>query len=76
MKTIIRAPRGTARQEVPIDEVRVPDLWHIAMWLKDNEGDISIHNHLSGQSYSDAVLECWHLCNDLLLNLRGDTAPR
>lgn len=52
----------------------MPDLWHLAMWLKDNQECIGIsHDHLHGQLLSDAVLECWHLCHDLLLNLRGDT---
>jgi len=66
MATIIRAPHGTARREVPIDEVEIPDLWGIAMWLDKNGQDTGCKD----------VLECWHLCHDLLKNLRGDTDAR
>ena len=75
MNTIIRSPRGTARRAVKIESIQIPDLWHLAMWLKDNEATVSKaigHNHLGGQKWSDAVLETWHLCHDLLDNCRAD----
>ncbi len=42
-------------KEVPIDEVQVPDLWHIGMYLADE------------QMYTEsmAVLDCWHLAHNL-----------
>lgn len=58
--TITRAPRGTARRVVPISQIQIPDLWHLAAYLKEKD--------LPQQS--EAVLECWHLCHDLLENLR------
>lgn len=63
VNTIIRAPRGTRRQEVPIEQVTVPDLWHLAEHL-EAEGK---------HSTAVMVLECWHLAHDLLANLRGET---
>lgn len=74
MVKITQAPNGAARREVELDRVKVPDLWHLAMYLKDNEATIAKavgHNHLVGQSWSDAVLETWHLCHDLLENIRN-----
>jgi hypothetical protein len=59
---IVRAPKSALRQTVPLNEVQVPNLWHLAVDLKrrgDKEG-------------AAEVLECWHLCHDLLENLRGD----
>jgi len=38
-----------------INSINVPDMWHLAMRLKDHGKDID----------SDMVLECWHLANDL-----------
>ena len=60
MKSIIRAPKGTAREIVPLLQVQVPDLWHIyeRMVEKGQEKD------------AEMVLECWHLCIDLLMTLQ------
>jgi len=56
MKTIMRSPGGTARREVAVKDIQIPDLWHIAKSV-DDEGR---------KSAAEAVLECWHLCHDLL----------
>ena len=67
MKNIVRAPQGAGRTVVPINEVCIPDLWHIAMWLKDNPPP-RMHDHLQGMPVHEAILETWHLTHDLLLN--------
>lgn len=41
--------------EIPVNEVEVPDLWPIAMYLCDQ----GMH------SESKAVLDCWHLCHNM-----------
>ena len=56
--TIIRHPKGQGREEVNIDDVQIPDLWHIAMALPE--------------PHQSMILETWHLAHDLLLNLRGE----
>jgi len=61
-KTIIRSPRGAGRHTVPLNEVQVPDLWHVASYLHDQGHDEA----------SNAVLETWHLAHDLLANLREE----
>lgn len=61
-KTIIRSPKGEGRREVDLASVQIPDLWHVAMRLGEEGKPAS----------RTAVLECWHLCHDLLANLRGD----
>jgi hypothetical protein len=53
---ITRAKGGTAERLVPIDEITIPDLWHLAMGLDKQR--------------RDDVLECWHLAHDLLNTLR------
>jgi hypothetical protein len=58
---ITRAPGGTAERTVQAGEITIPDLWHIAMRLRDQG------QHLN----SDAVLEAWHLCHDLLKHITG-----
>ncbi|OHD18654.1 MAG: hypothetical protein A2Y38_19475 [Spirochaetes bacterium GWB1_59_5] len=52
---IVLAPKGTARREVKPCEIEVPDLWHIAMWLKAHQMERE----------SQMVLETWHLAIDL-----------
>ena len=50
----------------------IPDLWHLAMWLKD--ADSSRTGDTAGPNNRDrwlkqqavAVLDCWHLCHELL----------
>lgn len=58
---IIRSSQGTMRLVVPLSEVKIPDLWHIAEAL-DEEGRTEA---------SEQILECWHLCIDLLMTLKG-----
>jgi hypothetical protein len=64
MTTIIRAPKGSLRQEVDLDSVKVPDLWFLFEELH-GKGDVET---------AEMVRECWHLAHDLLLNLKGDVA--
>ena len=59
---IVRAPKGTARQVLPINEIVIPDLWHVAMGL----------NEIGKACSSEAVLITWHLAHDLLRTLRGE----
>lgn len=80
--TIIRAPKGTKRQEVPVNQVQVPDLWNFHLWLKDIGGDrkrsmpkISAKLDRWLKLMGDQVLENWHLSHDLLVNIKGDTDP-
>ena len=57
-KKMVRAKGGAAEKVVNISEVVVPDLWHIAMRIEDKED-------------RKKVLDCWHLCHDLLRNIVG-----
>ena len=61
MTRITLAKGGTAERVVDIKELQVPDLWHIGMELKDG---------CTGPCAGDRVLECWHLCHDLLRHIR------
>jgi hypothetical protein len=60
--SLVRAPKGTGRKVVPIMEVKVPDMWHLAMALQD-EGR---------KEESEKLLDCWWLCIELLQAMRGD----
>lgn len=56
MVTVIRARRGTARKTVKAEEIQIPDCWHAYEYLLD----------MNKPAYAEAVVECWHLCEDLL----------
>ena len=49
MKIIIQQ---NPKIEKDIDEINIPDLWHIAM-AQENKQD------------QEAILACWHLCHNL-----------
>ena len=59
---IVLSPGGSARREVELDEIQVPNLWHIAQALRT----VAIKD----PEASDMVLETWHLAHDLKANLR------
>ncbi len=53
---------GKNEKQVPLSQVEVPDLWHIAQ----AEMDLNCR---------EKVLRCWHLANDLLRELRERAKP-
>ncbi len=73
-KVVLR-PDGEARREVPLEEIEIPDLWHIAMLF--NEGKAArVASIFEEQEMVDRIreeiLETWHLAHDLKRNLAGD----
>jgi hypothetical protein len=62
MQTIVRAPNGSTRRIVNVNEIVVPDLWHIAMELDKQGSPVA----------SAAVLETWSLCHDLIINIKAE----
>ncbi len=62
-RNIILAPRGNDRRELAVGELHIPDLWHVAEYLREH----------GQERASSAVLETWHIANDLKLNIAGDT---
>jgi len=64
LNEIVRSPGGMTRRVVKVDEVEVPDLWHICQLLKE-KGQ-------KWQKMSDEIMECWSLCHDLLRNIKGE----
>ena len=59
MKTIIRSKDGKDERTVSLDEIAIPDLWHLAIALQ-----------AEGRSRESAdVLEVWHLAHDLLRHI-------
>lgn len=62
MKTIIRSAKGKSRREINIDDIKVPDLWHIAMYMKKN----------GLEKDAEEILDTWGLAHDLLKNIKAD----
>lgn len=61
INTIIRAPEGTDRREVEVDKIKVPDLWHVAVYLQDKDNT----------QWATQILDCWHLAHDLITNIQA-----
>jgi hypothetical protein len=60
--TVTRHPKGQHPKEVRITSVHIPDLWHIAMALKE----LSVKNGNTWMDFAaDEVLEAWHIAHDL-----------
>jgi hypothetical protein len=49
-------------QKVKASEIKIPDLWHLAMEMRAKK-DIQA---------SEMILECWYLAHNLLRHIRGD----
>lgn len=56
---IIRSPRGLNRRTVKIADIKIPDLWHVAMTFSENS------------ETRKEIIETWELCHDMLDNLKG-----
>jgi len=59
MKSITRSKGGLAERVVPVDQIKVPDCWHIAMRIGETD-PVS----------RDVILETWRLCHDLLRSIQ------
>ena len=52
------APGGTAERDVALEQIQIPDMWHLAQALPEPD--------------RSKILEVWHLAHDLKRNLAGD----
>jgi len=50
---------GMKEQIVPIKDIVIPDLWHIAMAI-ERTGKVA-----DGPGCADLILECWHIAHFL-----------
>ena len=72
---------GTDRV-VEVNDIQIPDLWHVAQALKKYEGyDLFAEGRgvIDGPKAGERVLECWHLVHDLLRYIKeqhGIATPR
>lgn len=63
---VTRARGGEGENTLPVYETEVPDLWHLAMWLQDTDGDRTRGTWDDDRlkAAGEAVLETWRLCKD------------
>lgn len=64
-EVVVMAERGKRERSVPLNEIVVPDLWHVAM----RQG--TKRDKRSSKMDQEMILEVWHLAHDLLKHLRG-----
>jgi hypothetical protein len=62
---ITRAPGGSEERQVDVEDLVIPDLWHVQVHLK-RQGE---------ERAAQAVLECWHLAHDMLRALKESSDP-
>jgi hypothetical protein len=67
MADITLSKGGTAERTIDAQDIDVPDLWHIAMALKNGE----VYLPHARTQVSEMVLECWHLCHDLKRHIQS-----
>jgi len=74
-QTITRAKGGTGEHTVDVNDIQVPDLWHIVRALKDPEklkSLSSVRNRDLAFECGEATIRCWHLCHDLLRHIKDN----
>jgi len=61
----------------PVDSLIIPDLWHLVTWLKDHSGKPVLDEYypVALSLQADMVLDCWHLCHQLLSAVRALPEP-
>jgi len=64
-KTITLSKGGEAERTRDINEITIPDLWHIAMWLQDEAKQRGLPLKLSLKRNAEMILETWNLAHDL-----------
>lgn len=63
-------------ERVDINEVDIPDMWHLAMWLKDLAGKEKRVSHdgmpfpVILEQWSEMTLETWGIAHDLKKNIQ------
>lgn len=53
---------GTKERKVKVSDIQIPDLWHIAIYLKEiarRPGHSVLAEH------ADSILEVWHMAHDM-----------
>jgi len=70
--TIVILEKGTGKSE-QVQNIEIPDLWHLAMFLKEiKDGTRTVIHKDSVQflsSYADAVLDTWHKAHALKIHI-------
>ena len=71
--TVTLAKGASGEREVPIGEIEVPNLWHIAMDLNKKQEKVYVlwHGEFTWVLAGDYILECWHLAHDLKRHIEG-----
>jgi hypothetical protein len=59
---ITRALNGEHERQVHINDVQIPDLWHVVMFLKENKMDL----------WADMILETWYLAHDMKRHIQEE----
>jgi hypothetical protein len=71
---IVRSKEGKQTRIQRVDEIEIPDLWHLAMAMQnkiEGAGRLKLEN-----GDVDEILETWHLCHDLLKHIHRICAER
>ena len=66
MAVITRSKGGNAERQVDIHAYDVPDLYQIAEYMREHEPSLMFG---TGVKAHEAILECWHLCHDLIKHI-------
>lgn len=54
---------GTKERQVPINELEIPDLWHIAQL-----SDLRPYS-MNGRAIKEMLLDCWHIAHSLKFHI-------
>ena len=73
-RTITLKRGGSGEVEVPVEQIQVPDLWHIAQFLEKTGEQVYVvkDGEFTWVKASDYVLECWNLAHAMRRHIQAN----
>lgn len=66
---VTRSVGGTNERTVPISQITIPNLWHIAECIRKT-GRVA-----DGPACAQLISECWYIAHDLKIHIEGESNP-
>lgn len=70
-KQVTLARGGSKEKTVDIDKINIPDMWHLASWLRN--GDSANLSKEQRETQAEWLLKTWHIAHDFKRHIAEQT---